>query len=175
MIAMNIQSKTWWGRHWFLPVAIVVAMGDMGSVWLGDWRDGGRLLEAALLLDFVVLLPLLYAWCYRSRGKAAVVQAVALACFAIWAMGKTVPVEHQHLLESVAWLRYAGLAGLALLEIKLGVAIYKTVVLSGQPKAQVQQAFESEGVPPWLARFMAWEASLWRRAWRFIQRCCGRR
>lgn len=175
MSAMSTCNQAWWSRHWFFPVAILVAMGDVSSVWFGRWGDDGRLLEGALLFDFVVLLPLLYAWCYRARGKAAIVQAVALACFAIWATSKAVPVEHQHLLESIAWLRYAGLTGLALLEIKLGVAIYKAVVLSGQSKAQAQQAFESEGVAPWLARFMAWEASLWRRAWLFIQRCCGRR
>lgn len=169
MNTLHIHSKAWWASHWFFPVAALVALGDMGSVWFSGWEDG-RLLEAALLFDFVVLLPLLYGWCYRARGRKAVVQAVALACFAIWATGKVVPDEHHHLLESLSWLRYVGLAGLLLLEIRLTFAIYKAVVVKGQSRDEVQTRFETEGMPPWLARFVAWEASLWRRAWLFITR-----
>ncbi len=175
MNAMNAHlGRRWWSSHWFLPVAALVAAGDLGSAWWGGWADG-RLLEAALLFDFVVLLPLLYAWCYRARGKAAVVQAATLAGFAIWATGKALPAEHHHLLDSLGWLRNVGVAGLLLLEIRLGVAVYKAVVVSGRSRAEAQRSLESEGLPPWLARFMAWEASLWRRVWLFIRRLAGRR
>lgn len=173
MNAMHVDKKGWWTSHWFIPVAAVVAVGDLNAAWHGGWEDGPWL-EAALLFDFVVLLPLLYWWCYRARGKAAIVQAVALACFAIWATGKAVPAEHHRLLESFAWLRYVGLAGLLVLEIKLGVAVYKAVVLSGQSRDEARAKLESEGMPPWLAKFMAWEASLWRRAWLFMKRFFGK-
>ena len=102
------------------------------------------------------------------------VQAVALACFGAWCMGKLVPVEHRHLVDWVGRLRYVGLAALLLLEIKLGVMVYKAVVFSGQSKQDAQRTFESEGMPRWLATFMAFEASLWRRLWLFVQRIFSR-
>jgi hypothetical protein len=174
MNAMPIDPRRWWASHWFFPVAALVTLGDLGSVWFGGWADDGRLLEAALLFDFVVLLPLLYWWCYRARGKKAVVQAVALACFAIWATGKAVPAEHRHLLDSLGWLRWLGLGGLLVLEIRLTIAAYRAVVFSGRSRGEAQQTLESQGLPPWLARFVAWEASLWRRAWLFLRRWLGR-
>lgn len=170
----NADRKRWWANHWFAPVAALVAIGDVSAVHFGGWTDA-RIVEAALLFDFAVVLPLLYWWCYRARGKAAIVQAVALACFAIWATAKAVPAEHHHLLESFAWLRYIGLAGLAVLEIKLGVAVYKAVIVSGQSKAEAQARLESEGMPAWVAKVMAWEAALWRRAWLFTKRFFGKR
>ncbi|MEJ6006952.1 hypothetical protein WG899_15475 [Paucibacter sp. AS339] len=138
----------------------------------GGWSNY-RPVEAALLLDFVLVVPLLYVWCYRHKGKAAVIQAIALACFAIWATGKAIPEQHQQLLPSLTWLRYVGLAGLLLLEIKLGVEVYKAVVFSGQSQEAARARFQSEGMPPWLARFMAMEAALWRKAWLFVKRSIG--
>lgn len=173
MHPVKIDRKGWWSGHWFFPVAAAVAVGDVSSVYFGGWTDA-RIVEAALLFDFVLVLPLLYWWCYRARGKAAIVQAVALACFAIWATGKAVPAEHHHLLESFAWLRYVGLAGLAALEIRLGVAVYRAVIVGGQTKAEARAKLESEGMPPWAARVMAWEAALWRKVWLFIRRRIGK-
>jgi hypothetical protein len=163
------NAKNWFSRNWFIPVAVVVAAGDLSSVYFGGWSDS-ELLEVALLFDFVVVIPLLYWWCYRNKGKAAVVQAFALACFAIWATSKVVPSEHHEILDSISWLRYVGLAGLLALEIKLGIVVYKAVVFSGQSKDDAQAKFESEGIPPWLAKFMAFEATLWRKTWLFIKR-----
>lgn len=173
MMSPSTAARRWWSGHWFFPVAALVAVGDVSSVYLGGWTDA-RIVEAALLFDFVVVLPLLYWWCYRARGKAAVVQAVALACFAIWATGKAVPAEHHHLLDTFAWLRWIGLAGLAVLEIKLGVAVYRAVIVAGQSKDEARAKLESEGMPPWAARIMAWEAALWRRAWLFVRRRLGK-
>lgn len=169
MIAANPETGHWLSRHWFVPVALAVALGDLSSVYFAGWSDA-RLVEAALLFDFVVLLPCLYWWCYRRKGRGAIVQAVALACFAIWCTGKLIPDEHRYLIDSVGWLRYVGLAGLLALEIKLGIMVYKAVVFSGQSKLDAQKTFESEGMPPWAAKLMAFEASLWRKAWLFVQR-----
>lgn len=169
-----LRSKNWLSRHWFIPITMAVAVGDLSSVYFAGWTDA-EFVEAALLFDFAVLIPLLYWWCYRAKGRVAVLQAVALSCFAIWCTGKVIPPEHRNLIDSVGWLRYVGLAGLLALEIKLGVMVYKAVVFSGQPKSEAQQTFESEGLPPWTARLMAFEASLWRRAWLFAQRIFGRK
>ena len=155
-------------------MAFAVVAGDLSSVYFGGWSDA-QILEAALLFDFVVLIPLLYWWCYRSKGRVAIVQAIALACFAIWATGKVIPTEHRYLLDPISWLRYVGLAGLLALEIKLAIVVYQAVVFSGQSKDDAQKVFESEGLPPWLAKFMAFEASLWRKVWLFVERVFGRK
>ena len=110
MTSFISSPKIWFSRHWFIALALAIVAGDLSSVYLGGWSDA-KIIEAALLFDFVVVIPLLYWWCYRSKGRVAIVQAVALACFAIWATGKVVHVEHQNLLDSVSWLRYVGIAG----------------------------------------------------------------
>jgi hypothetical protein len=154
-------------------LALAIALGDLSSVYVAGWTDA-RLVEAALLFDLAIVLPCLYAWCYRHKGRVAVVQAVALACFAIWCTGKIVPPEHQYLMETVGWLRYVGLAGLVALEIKLGVAIYRAVIFKDTSKQEARASFEAEGMPPWLAKFMAFEAGLWRRAYLFLRRLLRR-
>lgn len=174
MITTIPQPKSWLSRHWVLPLALAIVVGDLSSIYFAGWSDA-ELVEAALLFDFVVVIPCLFWWCYRSKGRTAIVQAVALACFAIWCTGKLIPPEHGNLIDSVGWLRYVGLAGLLALEIKLGIMVYKAVVFSGQSKGDAQKTFESQGLHPWLARFMAFEASLWRKAWLFLQRAFRRR
>lgn len=174
MTSAPSTSRTWLSTHWIAPVALAVIAGDLASIWFAGWTDAA-LVEAALLFDFVVLIPCLYWWCYREKGRTAIVQAVALACFAAWCTGKLVPVEHRHLVDWVGRLRYVGLAALLVLEIKLGIMVYKAVVFSGQSRDDARRTLESEGLPPWLARFMAFEASLWRKAWLFLQRLFSRR
>ena len=163
-MVLNSNARSMLLRNWFWPVAVLLVIGDLSSVYLGGWSDS-QLVEAALLIDFVVVIPLLYWCCYRAKGKVAVIKALALACFAIWATGKALPDEHRSLLDSISWLRYLALTGLALLEIKLAVTVYKAVVFSGQSKEEAREKLESEGMPPWLAKFMAFEATLWRKVW----------
>ncbi|MBH9576872.1 hypothetical protein [Inhella proteolytica] len=166
-------ERPWLLRHWFVPAALLLALGDLSSVWAQGWTDAPWL-EAVLLFDFVVVIPLLYLVCYRHKGKAACVQALALACLGIWALDKLMPAEGRQWLDALVGLRWFGLALLIALEIKLGIVVYKAVVFSGQTREQAQSRFESEGLPPWLARFMAFEAGLWRRLWVFLQRLVGR-
>lgn len=173
MLSTVPDSRRWLAAHWFVPVAVLVVAGDVSAVRFGHWT-GTRLLELALLFDFAVLLPALYWWCYRARGKAAVVKAVALACFAVWATGKVLPAEHRELIDSVVWLRYVGLAGLAVLELKLMVSVYKAV-FSGKSQADARARLEAEGMPTWVARLAAMEAAFWRKVWLGVKRVLGRR
>lgn len=166
------NPQHWLRKNWFIPVAACVIAGDMSALHYGNW-SGYQIVEAALLFDFVVLIPLLYWWCYRAAGKATIVQAIALGCFAIWATGKAIPAEHHQLLDSIGWLRYVGLAGLIALEVKLLMVVYKAVILSGQSRTDTQKKLESEGMPPWAAKLMALEAALWRKGWLLIKRVFG--
>ena len=80
MIGANPGTRHWLSRHWFVPVALAVALGDLSSVYFAGWSDA-RLVEAALLFDFVVLLPCLYVWCYRRKGREAINQDVSHETF----------------------------------------------------------------------------------------------
>ncbi len=64
--------------HWFFPAAAIALLLNSITVYLDQWSSP-QLLEAGLLFDFAVLLPVLYLICYRSEGKRSVVRAIALA------------------------------------------------------------------------------------------------
>lgn len=169
---MNESSTspfTWLRKHWFLPLAALIVAGDLSAARLGDGQ-GSQLLEAALLFDLVLLLPALYWFCYRRQGKPALLKALGLACLGIWLCSKAIPAEQQQLLPALSWLRYLGLAGLLALELKLALALYKAVVLKGQSRQEAETQLTSEGMPPWVARLMTFEASLWRKAWKALRR-----
>ncbi|MBB5203112.1 hypothetical protein HNQ51_000405 [Inhella inkyongensis] len=168
-ITLPPDTRPWLKRHWFLPLAAAIVLGDLASVFFGGWGEP-QWLEAALLIDFALVLPLLYAWCYRTQGKVARIKAAGLSCLAHWATGKLVPAEHQYLLREVAWLRNLGLAALLLLEIKLGVMVYRAVLQGRKTPEAARQQLEQEGMPAWAAKIMAWEANLWVRAWRWLRR-----
>jgi hypothetical protein len=99
-----------------------------------------------------------------------------LACLGIWLAGHVIPVARQDLVGHLSPFRYAGIAVLFLMELRLAVAIYRAA-FSSQPGETERSlaAARQAGVPQWVTRIMAWEASLWRRAWQLVQRFAGRR
>jgi len=169
MTEQSTPATAWLSKHWVLPLAALMVAGDLSAAWLGDWR-GSQLLETALLFDLALLLPTLYWVCYRHQGKPALLKALGLACLGSWLCGKAIPAEQQQLLPALSWLRYLGLAGLLALELKLVLALYKAVILKAQTRQEAETRLTSEGMPPWVARLMALEASLWRKAWQALHR-----
>ena len=161
--------------HWFLPLAFAIAGADFALARTVSWSPA-RPLEAGVLLDLAVLVPVLYGLCYRRRGRAAWMRAAALACLGIWLAGRVIPAAHHDLLNHLGPLRYAGMAVLFLIELRLAVAIYRAA-FSAQPEHTERSlaAAEQAGVPRWVIRLMAWEATVWRRAWHGMQRWIGRR
>ena len=107
-----------------------------------------------------------------NRAKSALI--IALACFAVWAAGKVFPAEHREVIDSVAWLRYVGLAGLLVFELKLLFSVYKAVVISGKSQAEAQAKLGSEGMPSWASKAIAIEAALWRKVWLHLKHFFGR-
>ena len=173
MSTMKLKSTL--QGHWFLPLALAIAVADLMLARTVPWRPA-RPLEVGVILDLAVLVPVLYGICYRRRGRAAWVRAAALACLGIWLAGRVIPAAHHELLDHLSPLRYAGMAVLFLVELRLAIAIYRAA-FSAQPE-QTQRtlaAAEQAGVPRWVPRLMAWEAALWRRAWHQMQRWAGRR
>ena len=160
--------------HWFVLAATVVLIGDIALASLDSWSDP-RILEIGILLDLSVVVPALYLWCYRSRGKAAIVRAIALSCLGIWVAGHMVPNEHHQVLSTVGFIRYVGLAVLIAIEIKLAVMIFRAAFRRDSDAAPTVLATAKDaGMPEWAARLMAWEASLWRKAWDAIRHMAGR-
>ncbi|MEN1930215.1 hypothetical protein WCE37_14665 [Luteimonas sp. MJ250] len=160
--------------HWFVLAAAVVLIGDIALASLDSWSDP-QLLEAGILFDLSVVIPALYLWCYRSRGKAAIVRAIALSCLGIWVAGHVVPNEHHQVLSAVGFIRYVGLAVLVVIELKLAVMIFRAAFRRDIEAAPTVLATAKDaGMPEWAARLMAWEASLWRKAWDAIRRMAGR-
>src|SRR5258706_7354182 len=109
MIATQADRRSPLLEHWFIFAAAFVVAGDVFAAFTSSW-SAPRVLEAGILVDLVVVVPLLYLWCYRREGRRALVRAVALACLGIWASGKLVPEAHQSILGALKWFRRAVVA-----------------------------------------------------------------
>lgn len=145
--------------NWFWPVAFALSV----IVWLltntlppqdlGYW-------ELAVLFDVLFTLALLFALCYRGTltRKNLVIRIIALQCLGIWLATKLVPVESQMVLPQLAWLRYAGMTVLILIEVRIMVALFK---ISFKPDTSSKQ-LEDIGMPPFLAKLALLEARFWR-------------
>jgi len=161
-------------RNWFFLAAVVVVVGDVSFVAL-DNGASPRLAEIALLIDLAVIVPLMHLWCYRQVLRLALIRALALSCLAVWAVGYIVPQEHHRVLESVRWLRYAGLIVLMTIEIKLVLMLWRIVFASvGTTEDTVRKVASDSGMPHWLAGLFTLEALFWRKVWRYMKRVGGR-
>ena len=78
-------------------------------------------------------------------------------------------VGHHDLINHLRPLRYLGMVVLFLIELRFAIAIYRAAFASSPAETQrTLAAAEQAGVPQWVARLMAWEAGLWRRAWQWL-------
>ena len=169
---MNIRDTV--QGHWFIPLAIGIAVVDLTIARTLPWSPA-RPIEAGVILDFAVLLPILYAICYRRRGHVALARAAAITCLGIWLAGRVIPASHHELLAHLSPLRYAGMAVLFLIELRLAIAIYRAAFSARPGEAQrTLAAAEQAGAPRWVIQLMAWEASLWRKSWDRLQLWFGR-
>ena len=157
--------------HWFFLVAPLVLAGWI-YVTKATQSPVDRIVELGLLFDLVVVVPCLYWLCYRERGRRAVLRAAALACLGIWVALKLVPEPERNVLSYVAPLRWVGLAVLVWLEVKVVVAVYKSV-FKGSSTAQAASLATTD-IPPWVARLLALEAKVWLSVWKFIKRIAGK-
>ena len=165
MTGLLSESRRRIGADWFVPVAVAVLAADL--VVVGAHLEGApSLMEVVLVGDLAVVIPAAYLACYRARGRAAVVRALGLACLGIWVAAHVVPPAHQALLTTLTPVRYAGSALVLVVEVRVLYAIWRAAFTGGDASAAAQDV----GVPPWLARLMAWEAALGRRAWELARR-----
>ena len=156
--------------HWFVVAFALILVGNGTVTYLDEWGSI-KLMEFGLLFDFAILLPVLYLICYRGHGKTTIYKAIGLACLGIWATGKIIPDESHQILENVYFLRYVGLGVLFLIELRIGIAIFKSIFASETEYEKDRDTAISEAdMPAWVAKLMAWEANLWRKAWLSIQK-----
>jgi len=168
-------AHTWLRSNWFYPLAIAIVIGDVGALFFQNWSHQ-RLFEAAVLFDLAVVLPLLYLWCYRARAAAAVIRAVCLASLGIWATGHLIPIEHQHVLGSLSWLRTTAIVVLALIEVKILFSFYKAIFTSEKTPEEIAEKLSDDiKLPAWLTRLVALEARTLRRISGFVQAIFVRR
>jgi peptidoglycan/LPS O-acetylase OafA/YrhL len=146
-------------ENWFWPVTLVL----IAWAWLVSRNLPPRDLsgwELAVLFDVLVTLPLFFALCYRGKlpRNKLIIRILALQCLGIWLATKIVPVESQIVLPHLAWLRYAGVAVLVLIELRIMVALFKIVFKADTNAKQL----EGIGMPPLLAKLILLEARFWR-------------
>lgn len=174
LTAMDGPGRSW-RPPWFAIAIAVVAAANLALATFDDWSEPA-LVEAGVLFDLALVIPGLYWWGHRSRGRPVLVRAIALGCLGIWIAGHLVPDEHHRALGTVGVLRYIGLAVLVVIELRL-VAMFVRAIFGqdADPQPAVLTAARDADLPPWIARLLAWEASMWRRAWNAVRRMLGRR
>ncbi len=163
MVGLFDEGRRRIRSDWFVPAALAVLAADLVVVG-AHLESAPSLMEIVLTGDLAVVIPAMYLACYR--GRAAVVRALGLACLGIWVAAHVVPPAQQALLTTLAPARYAWSALVFAAEAWVLLAIWRAAFTGGDASAAAQDV----GVPPWLARLMAWEAALGRRAWELARR-----
>jgi len=145
--------------NWFWPATLLL----FAFVWFLAAATPNPLepgFELALIFDAVVTLPALYFICYRkslTRRRMAI-RIVALQCLGIWLASKLIPTSEQHILPALKWVRYAGLAVLVLVELKLAMILFRLLFKPGVTEAELAQS----GMPKFIAKWAMIEARFWR-------------
>ena len=166
MIA-RIDVRERLAAHWFVPAFVLI----LGALWLVA-RDPTFMAEAgekAVLADLCLTVPILYLLCYRRRHSAVQLglRALALACLGIWLGSWIIPPANQSVLTQLGPLRVAGLVVLALIELRLLVAMIRLVFGAETSSAEVGRV---TGAPPFVVKLMLLEARFWKAVWRLIRR-----
>lgn len=174
-IPVNHIAYHWLRSNWFYPLAGAIVLGDVSALQFQDWSQP-RVFESAVLFDLAVLLPLLYLCCYRARGRAVILPMTGLVSLGIWATSQLIPVEHQHVLNAVGWLRTIAITVLAAIEIKILFGFYKAVFASGKTPEEIADKLASDiKLPRWLTRLLALEARVLRSVSGFVRSLLRRR
>ena len=160
--------------NWFITVSFIVLLGNAAVLYF-DGLQPIRLTELGLIFDLAILLPSLYLICYRKQGKKAIVRAVGLACLGIWVVSKIIPEQDHMILEQVSVLRYVGLGVLFLIELRIMIAIFKSIFSSEDSfESNRDLAISETDMPEWVAKIMTWEVNFWRKMWVNFKKLFGK-
>ena len=150
-------------RYWFyllLPVLLLASWRMSASV---DWRFEARASEAALLFDWCLFVPVLYALYLRPLLpiRAVLLRTMAMACAGLWFAQLLAPDTAESMLVVVAPLRWVGLAILPLCEALLFAALLRLAFAERPDMTEM----ERHGLPRFVVRLMVLEARFWRWVW----------
>jgi hypothetical protein len=161
----RIESlPSWLKANWFLVAAALVVGSDLVALQVPNWASP-RLLEFGLLSDLAIVVPGLYVACYWRKGKQALLRAIALASLGFWSASKLLPESAHFLVQSLWPVRYVALAVLFVVELKVMLAIYRSV-FRGASRQEVANSLQSQaGMPAWAASLAAAEAAFWHSAY----------
>ncbi len=123
----------------------------------------GSFAEVAVLTDFVFVIPCIYILCFRKELKRALIKSIAIASLGFWGAGLLIPESQQSIIQEYGTFRYIGLTVLFLIELKLALVIWRAVFKGVDKDEIVTEITDSSDMPEWVARLMAWEASIWRK------------
>ena len=165
---MVAAGQSWLKANWFVaavPLLLLVewlVVHDLSG-------DMGRFLEAVVLFDLCLFMPLLYVLCYRRSIplRHLLLRTLGLACLGVYLATYLVPEPLQAVLPQLGIVRIAGLAVLVLVELRLLIVAMRLVW--GQD-ASVERVQAASGAPAWIARLMVMEARFWKWLWRLIRR-----
>jgi hypothetical protein len=165
---MTAQVQSWLRWNWFVVLAPILLLIE----WLVVRSSAGAMgsmVEAIVLFDLCLFIPLLYVLCYRSQLplKHLLLRVLGLVCLGVYIASYIVPEAAQQVVPKLSWARTAGLAVLALVELALLLTVLRLVWGRDASAEQVQAA---SGAPAWVARLMVVEARFWRAVWRLIRR-----
>jgi hypothetical protein len=167
-------------QHWFWLVALAMLATDTTVIHLSLHSSSSaspQFIEAGLLCDLALVLPCLYLVCYRREGKRAIVRSIALASVGVWAASKLLPETGHFLIKDLYPVRYAALAVIAVIELKMVVAAYKAykAVFQGASRQASEAQLAKAGMPPWAAKLAAAEAAFWHRVYSKVKGLLGKR
>ena len=178
MMPLSLERSTaqaWLRKNWFYPLALAIVLGDAGALRFQDWTQR-RVFEGAVLFDLALVIPLLYCWCYRARGRKLILPVLGLVSFGVWATSHLIPIEHQHILGALGWLRPVAVALLVLAEIGLLFHFYKAIFTSEQTPEEITGKLAGDvNLPSWVTRLLALEARALRSLSRFVKDFLDRR
>ena len=154
------RRRGWW--PWLLAALLVAA--DLLLAHLHRGRLAGWV-ETGLALDMMLVLPLLLAWSARGRGrKAMIVRGLSGLMLGSVLLLWAIPPHERTWTQALSGWRWLGMAVMAALEVGVAVAMVRALRCGTSAQALRQELEQSQGMPAWAARLMAWEVSFWRAA-----------
>lgn len=153
--------------HWFWPLSVIL----LGLCWIFTYYAPQEIpqgWELAVIFDILITLPILFFLCYRKTlsKKMLAFRIIALQCFGIWLASKIIPTNIQIFLPQLVWMRYVGLLVIAIVELRLMIALFKLVFRTDTQEKQLEEI----GMPPLLAKLALMEARFWQRVISFFRK-----
>lgn len=122
--------------------------------------------ERVFLVDFALLLPLIYFAYLRTRValKAAILRSLALGAAGISYAAWLMPEGTGQVLPFLSWLRWTALPFVIAIELAAFVALMR-YLYGSEPH---EEELIKQGIPPVIVKLLLMEARFWKSVFRFL-------